>query len=173
MARALVGAVALVAVALLYPVTSRAATQRTVRLEAISLDPDQVPSTSVPVPDGTPTICCASITDCQAVPIDPVEGLHNPAIVFTMLAADTVHVEAGIWSPELNCPGDPPNIASGDLDRPAGLTRIRIVFTPPLDDGTPLSLKWSLTASCGAQCPVTACANYPSLGTPPPDLCPI
>jgi len=170
MTRVLTGAVAILAVALLYPATSRAGVQRTMTLEAISLDPEQVSSSSI---NGTTTIDCSTITDCAAVPIDPAEGLHNPAIVFNMLAADTVHVEAGIWSPDQDCPGDPPNIASGDLMRPEGLSRIRIVFTPPLDDGTPLSIIWSLTSSDGTACPVTACQNYQSLGTPPPDECPI
>lgn len=170
MTRILTGTVALVAVALLYPATGRAGVERTMRLEAISLDPDQVSGIST---NGTSTIDCSTITDCQAVPMDPAEGLHNPAIVFNMLADDTVHVEAGIWTPDQDCPGDPPNVASGDLMRPQGLSRIRIVFTPPLDDGTPLSIIWSLTASDGGMCPITACQNYASLGDPPPDLCPI
>ncbi len=167
MGRLFVGAVALFAVALLYPASSRAGIQREVRLEAISLDPGQVTSA-----DGTTTIDCSTITDCQAVPIDPAEGAHNPAIVFNMLADDTVHVEAGIWG-TLGCMDVPDAVASGDLMRPQGLSRIRIVFSPPLDDGTPLSIEWSLTASDGTACPLTACQDYVSLGTPPPDICPI
>ena len=170
MTRVLTGAVAILAIALLYPATSRAGVQRTMTLEAISLDPEQVSSSSI---NGTTTIDCSTITDCAAVPIDPAEGLHNPAIVFNMLAADTVHVEAGIWSPDLDCPGDPPSSAIGDLARPEGLSRIRIVFTPPLDDGTPLSIVWFLQSSDGTACPITACQNYESLGPPPPDECPI
>jgi len=170
MTRVLTGTVTLLAVALLYPATSRAGVQRTATLEAISLDAEQVTSSSI---NGTTTIDCSSITDCQAIPIDPAEGLHNPAIVFQMLADDMVHVEAGIWSPDLGCPGDPPIMAIGDLARPAGLSRIRIVFNPPLDDGTPLSIIWFLQSSDGTSCPITACQDYASLGDPPPDVCPI
>ena len=170
MGRVLFGTAALLAVALLYPASSQAGFQgREVRLEAISLDPSQVSNV-----DGTTTIDCSSITDCQAVPIDPAEGAHNPASVFNMLADDTVHVDAGIWG-TLGCdpPDSPDAIASGDLPRPQGLVRIRIVFTPPLDDGTPLSIEWALASSDGTQCPITACQDYASLGDPPPDLCPI
>jgi hypothetical protein len=142
-------------------------------LEAISLDPDQVSITSST--NGTSTIECKSITDCAAVPVDPAEGDHNPAIVFNMLAADTITVEAAVWSPDLDCPGDPAAVVPPtQLFRPEGLSRIRIIFQPdPLPDGTPLSIIWSLTSSDGTACPVTACQNYESLGTPPPDECPI
>ncbi len=162
MARVLVGALALFVVALFYPATSRAGTQRQAMIVGESVDPSQVGAE-----DGAPPIDCSSITDCTAVPIDPAEGAHNPAIVFMLSEDATVHVEAGIWLDVPDCPGSPPDVAMGDLARPAGLSRIRIVFTPPLDDGAVLSIQWAL-----GMCPVTACQNY-VLGTPPPDLCPI
>src|SRR5215470_16338695 len=122
MGRVFVGAAAVLAVVLLYPASSRAGIQgREVRLEAISLDPDQVSST-----DGTTTIDCSSVTDCQAVPVDPTQGLHNPAIVFNLLADDTVHVEAGIWG-SLGCIDAPDVTVVGDLAIQQGLSRIRIV----------------------------------------------
>jgi hypothetical protein len=170
MGRLFAGAVAVGAIALLYSTSSQAGIAgRQVRLEAISLDPEQVTAVN-----GTTTIDCSTITDCQAVPIDPAEGAHNPAIVFNMLADDIVHVDAGIWG-VLGCdpPSSPDAIASGDLARSQGLSRIRILFTPPLDDGTPLSIEWALTSSDGTMCPITACQDYASLGTPPPDICPI
>ncbi len=171
MTRVLTGTVAILAVALLYPATSRAGVQRTITFEAISLDPGQV---SGSIPNGTTSVDCSTITDCTAISPDPTMGDHNPAIVFNMAAADTLTVEAGIWLPDLDCPGDPPAVVPPTpLDRPEGLSRIRIVFTPPLDDGSSLSMVWLLTASDGTACPLTACANYPSLGTPPPDFCPI
>src|SRR5262244_401350 len=161
MSRVLVGAVAFFAVVLLYPATSRAGAKYQATIVGMSLDPSQVPPS-----DGAPPIDCQSITDCTAVPLDPAAGDHNPAIVFNLSEDAIVHVEAGIWELD-DCPGEPDAIAVGDLARPAGLSRIRIVFTPPLEDGTTFSIEWLL-----GMCPITACQNY-VLGTPPPDLCPI
>jgi hypothetical protein len=162
MAKVLVGAVAFLAVALIYPASSQAGSRPQATIEGMSLEPN--PELSV---TGDPPVDCSSITDCQAVPDDPSEGDHNPAIVFDMAEDGTVHVEAGIWFDVNDCPGAPDATAVGDLFRPAGLSRIRIVFTPPLEDGAVFSIQWAL-----AMCPVTDCTNY-VLGTPPPDFCPI
>jgi len=161
MAKVLVGAVALFAVALIYPARSQARTKYQATMVGTSLDPSLAGSQ-----DGS-DIDCKTITDCQAVPDDPEQGAHNPAVVFEVLQAGNVHIESEIWLDVNDCPGFPDFDVVGDLARAKGLSRIRIFFTPPLDDGTVLSINWALN-----QCPVTACQNY-VLGTPPPDICPI
>lgn len=161
MARILVSAVAVFAVALFYPGTGRAGIKSQVTLVGESLDSSQQLT-----PAGTDDIDCSTIQDCTAIPDDPAEGDHNPAIVFVMRQDAVVHVEASIWALD-DCPDTPDAMAVGDLMRFEGLSRIRVVFDPPLDDGTPFSIQWSL-----GMCPVTDCQNY-VLGTPPPDFCPI
>lgn len=111
------------------------------------------------------TVDCTTLVDCTWISSMPAEGDHNPAIQFMLGEDQMVHVEAGIWG-MLGCPGSPDAVAAGDLALTAGLNTIRIVFSPPIADGEFLSMQWVL-----GSCPLTACADYPSLGTPPPAFC--
>src|SRR5260370_17373063 len=108
MTRVLTGTVGILALALLYPATSRAGVQRTITFEAISLDPGQV---SGSIPNGTTSVDCSTITDCTAISPDPTQGDHNPAIVFNMLAADTLTSQPRTCLPSSTLPAAPPPVS--------------------------------------------------------------
>ncbi len=125
----------------------------------------EVINTPMSVEPNAATLDCSTETDCTWISSIPEQGMHNPAIKFTLGADQLVDITAGIWG-TLDCPGDPDAVASGTLSLMAGENTIRIVFTPPLDDGTSLALEWLL-----GPCPITACGNYASLGSEPPPFC--
>jgi hypothetical protein len=147
-----------VCAALLGALPAQAAPQGPASLNAISLD------RKVGVSGGDGPVDCRTLTDCTFITDDPGQGAHNPAILFEVSDDAIVHLVARIWS-SADCPGDPDMTTSADLPMPGGLNLARIIFSPPLDDGTVLSVTWSI-----GQCAVTACANY-VLGTPPPNWC--
>lgn len=101
--------------------------------------------------------CKAGIVSCQFH--DSMLDLAlQPAIRFTVLEDQVVHIEATIW-PEAaydpQCTMGDPQMSMGDLPLQAGDHIVFLRFDPPLPTDTPFSIKWKV-----GTCPETDCDGF-------------